>query len=124
VVDSEPEGFTLRFESDAALTRLVAGNKIGLYAVGASRAQRMTVSESRISFWDASIPNAFHEMETATVPAAVIDALARSGTSASAVSWGVTLPAQLKARLDELMQEHRGGKLIIVSTGDIRWEAS
>ena len=123
VVESEPEGFTLRFESDAALTRLVAGNKIGLYAVGASRAQRMTVSESRISFWDASIPNSFHEMETATVPAAVIDALARSGTSASAVSWGVTLPARLKARLDELMLKHRGGKLIIVSDGDIRWEA-
>ena len=124
VIESETEGFTLRFESDAALTRLVAGNKIGLYAVGASRAQRMTVRERRISFWDASIPNSFHEMETATVPAAVIDALARSGTSASDVSWGVTLPARLKASLDELMLEHRGGKLIIVATGDIRWEAS
>lgn len=123
-VASETEGFTLRFESDAALTRLVAGNKIGLYAVGADRAQRMTVSESRVSFWDASIPNSFHEMETATVPAAVIDALARSGTSTSTVSWGVTLPARLKTRLDELMLEHRGGTLIIVSNGDIRWEPS
>jgi hypothetical protein len=122
--ESETEGFTLRFESDAALTRLVAGNKIGLYAVGANRAQRMTVSESRVSFWDASIPNSFHEMESATVPAAVIDALARSGNSASAVSWGVTLPAQLKTKLDQLMLEHRGGTLIIVSNGDIRWEAS
>ncbi len=81
-LESEAEGFTLRFESDAALTRLVAAKSIGVYAVGTSRAQRMTVSESRISFWDASIPNTFHEMETATVPAAVIEALARSGTAA------------------------------------------
>ena len=27
------EGFTLRFESDTALTRLVARNEIGLYAI-------------------------------------------------------------------------------------------
>ncbi len=123
-LESEAEGFTLRFESDAALTRLVAANSIGVYAVGTSRAQRMTVSESRISFWDASVPNTFHEMETATVPAAVIAALARSGTAANAVSWGVTLPVQLRAKLDDLMLEHRGGTLIIVSSGDIRWEAS
>jgi len=123
-LESEAEGFTLRFESDAALTRLVAANSIGVYAVGASRAQRMTVKESRISFWDASVPNTFHEMETATVPAAVIEALGRSGTAADAVSWGVTLPARLKARLDDLMHEHRGGTLVIVSSGDIRWEAS
>lgn len=123
-VESEAEGFTLRFESDAALTRLVAANSIGVYAVGTSRAQRMTVKESRISFWDASVPNTFHEMETATVPAAVIEALGRSGTTANAVSWGVTLPARLKARLDDLMHEHRGGTLVIVSSGDIRWEAS
>lgn len=122
--DVEPDGFTLRFESDAALTRLVAASRIGLYAVGANRAQRMTVNESRISFWDASVPNSFHEMETETVPAAVIDALARSGTATGSVSWGVTLPSRLKAKLDELMLEHSGGTLIIVATGDIRWEAS
>jgi hypothetical protein len=122
--ESEAEGFTLRFESDAALTRLVAANSIGVYAVGPSHAQRMTVSDSRISFWDASVPNSFHEMETATVPTAVIEALSRSGTAENAVSWGVTLPARLKTRLDDLMLEHRGGTLIIVSSGDIRWEAS
>ena len=123
-VERDTEGFTLRFESDAALTRLVATNRIGVYAVGTGRAQRMTVSDSRISFWDASVPNSFHEMETATVPAAVIEALTRSGAAADAVSWGVTLPARLKTRLDELMLEHGGGTLIIVSGGDVRWEAS
>ena len=123
-VESETEGFTLRFESDAALTRLVAASHIGLYALENDRAQRMTVSESRISFWNASIPNAFHEMEKHTVPAAVIDALNRTGTAADSVSWGVTLPGKLKTQLDNLMLEHRGGSLIIVANGEIRWEAS
>ena len=122
--ESETDGFTLRFESDAALTRLVAMRHVGLYAIDSDRAQRMTVSESRISFWDASTPNKFHEMETATVPGAVIDALTRTGTRADAVSWGVTLPARLRTQLDDLMRDHSGGALIIGASGEIRWEAS
>jgi hypothetical protein len=124
VESKEEQGFTLRFESDAALTRLVAASQVGLYAIDHNRAQRMTVSESRISFWDASTPNTFHEMETGTVPVAVIEALSRTGTQADAVSWGVTLPGRLKSQLDTLMNEHRGGSLIIGAGGDIRWEAS
>ncbi len=124
VESEEDTGFTLRFESDAALTRLVAASHVGLYAIENDRAQRMTVSESRISFWDASTPNTFHEMETGTVPVPVIEALTRTGTQAGAVSWGVTLPGKLKTQLDNLMNEHRGGSLIIGAGGDIRWEAS
>ena len=123
-VESEIDGFTLRFESDAALTRLVASSRIGVYAIAGGRAQRMTVSDSRISFWDASTPNTFHEMEAVTVPPAVIEALARSGTDASGVRWGVTLPGRLKSKLDELMHVHDNGALVIVSSGDIQWEAS
>lgn len=123
-VASEEQGFTLRFESDAVLMRLVSASRVGLYAIESDRAQRMTVSESRISFWDASTPNTFHEMETATVPGAVIEALTRTGANANAVSWGVTLPAKLKTRLDALMHEHRGGSLIIDASGEIRWEAA
>lgn len=122
--EPEKEGFTLRFESDAALMRLVAASHVGLYAIESNRAQRMTVSESRISFWDASTPNTFHEMETSTVPNTVIEALSRSGARADGASWGVTLPGRLKTQLDTLMQEHRGGSLIIAASGDIRWEAS
>jgi hypothetical protein len=120
----EPEGFTLRFESDAALTRLVAASRVGVYAIESSRARRMTVSESRISFWDASTPNSFHEMDSTTVPAAVLSALSRTGTSPEAVSWGVTLPGKLTRQLDELMQNHQGGALVIAATGEIRWEAT
>lgn len=119
----QPKGFVLRFESDAALMRAVASSHVGLYALENDKAQRMTVSESRVSFWAASTPNTFHEMEAATVPGPVIDALARTGVNTDAVSWGVTLPGKLKTRLDALMQAHSGGSLIIGAGGDIRWEA-
>ena len=122
-VEPEEAGFTLRFASDAALTRAVAAHQVGVYAIAADRARRMTVSESRISFWDASTPNIFHEMETTTVPAAVIDALVRTGAATEGISWGVTLPGRMKSQLDSLMQEHRGGSLIIEATGNIRWAA-
>ena len=119
----EPEGFILRFESDAALMRLVAAGQVGVYAIEDERARRMKVSESRISFWDASAPNSFHEMEVSTVPLPVVDALARTGADTDKMRWGVTLPGKLKGQLDGLMQDHRGGSLVIGSNGDIRLEA-
>ena len=117
--EAESIGFTLRFESDAALMRAVAASKVGLYAIDAGRAKRMTVSDSRISFWDASTPNTFHEMERTTVPATVIDALTRTGAVGQDISWGVTLPGKMKSQLDALMQSHSGGSLIIGASGDI-----
>ena len=122
-IRAEDEGFTLRFASDAALMRSVAAHRVGVYAIDAGRARRMTVSESRISFWDASTPNSFHEMEADTVPVAVVDALARSGATSGQVQWGVTLPGKMTAQLNALMQEHRGGELIIGAGGNITREA-
>jgi hypothetical protein len=118
------EGFTLRFESDLALTRLVAAGKVGFYALADGRARRMTVSDSRISFWDASAPNSYHEMEAGTVPGPVIDALARAGVNTAEVGWGVTLPGRLRGQLDALMRDHRGGALVIGGDGELRLEAS
>ncbi len=120
----EEKGFTLRFASDAALTRAVAAHHVGVYALESGRAKRMTVSESRISFWDASTPNSFHEMEAHTVPVAVIRALARTGVETGSVDWGVTLPGRMTSQLEALMREHGGGSLIIDASGEIHWEAS
>ncbi len=118
----EQKEFTLRFASDAALTRAVAAHHVGLYALDTTQAKRMTVSESRISFWDASTPNTFHEMDASTVPAAVIDALARTGVATEGIGWGVTLPGKVRTQLDSLMQDHDGGSLIINAAGDVHWE--
>ncbi len=121
---AEEPGFVLRFASDAALMRAVAAHQVGVYAIESGRARRMAVTDSRISFWDASTPNTFHEMESDTVPAAVVAALSQAGVAAGSVSWGVTLPGAMTAQLDTLMQEHRGGSLIIDSNGQVHWEAT
>lgn len=117
-------GFTLRFASDLALTRLVASGQVGFYAIDSGRARRMSVSESRISFWDASTPNAIHQMEASTVPRPVVDALSRTGADATNVDWGVTLPGRLQGKLWALMSEHAGGTLIIGVDGSLTREAS
>lgn len=123
-LEPEDKVFTLRFESDSALTRLVATGQVAFYAIDAGRAQRMTVSDSRISFWDASTPNIFHEMEAATVPQPVVDALLRSGADATGVEWGVTLPGGLSTQLNSLMQQHQGGALVILADGNLKLEQS
>lgn len=120
----EPQGFTLRFESDLALTRLVAIGQVGFYAIESGSAQRMSVAESRISFWSASTPKSFHEMESGTVPGAVIDALSRTGANPRSVQWGVTLPGRMRTQLDTYMRDHRGGSLVIQADGNLELEAS
>ncbi len=116
---AEQEGFTLAFESDLALMRLVAAGRVGLYALSDAGAWRMTVSESRVSFWEASQPNSFHEMEAGTVPEGVVSSLSRSGGAGAGVQWGVTLPAAMRRELDSLMREHNGGNLKIQADGRI-----
>lgn len=118
----EPAGFTLQFESDSALTRLVARNEVGLYAIGTDRALRMNVNRGRFSFWPASTPNEFHEMNAATVPADVLTALERRADSGGAVKWGVTLPATMQRDLNEMLQSADGGALFIAGDGRLRLE--
>ena len=119
----QSEGFTLRFETDLALTRLVARNEVGLYAILPQKSLRMNINRGEMSFWPASVPNEFHEMEASTVPNAVIDALQRSnGHRAQALQWGVTIPPGTARQLDRYLREASGGALIIDADGDLRLE--
>lgn len=119
----QPEGFTLRFESDGALTRRVARNDVGLYAIAEEQSLRMSVNRGRMSFWPASQPNQFHEMDAATVPETVVDALRRSGRLPDAtVKWGVTLPSAMSQQLDRILGDSRGGSIVIAADGDLLLE--
>ena len=115
------EGFTLRFESDLALTRLVSRNEIGLYAIQPGKSLRMSVNRGAVSFWPAGSPGQVHEMDESTVPSNVITAVRRSGT-AGKLKWGVTLPARLTRDLNRFLNEHSGGALVIGANGDMRLE--
>ncbi len=121
--ESSQEGFTLRFEDDIALTRLVARNEVGLYAIFPEKSFRMNVNRGQMSFWPASVPQQFHEMDIATVPKPVVDALQRSnGPRAQGLQWGVTIPSGTARQLDQYLREASGGELIIDADGDLRLE--
>jgi hypothetical protein len=117
------EGFTLRFETDQALTQLVSRNEIGLYAITSGNALRMTINRDKAEFWSASLPKRFHEMDVATVPESVVRALQKStNISTEPTKWGVTLPTVMSAKLNTYMQEYRGGALVIGADGILRME--
>ena len=116
------QGFTLQFESDTALTRLVARNEVGLYAIATDKSLRMNVNRGRFSFWPASTPNEFHEMEVSTVPADVMDALHRSQGHHASVQWAVTLPANMQQQLNDILRSTEGGTLLIAGDGQLRLE--
>jgi hypothetical protein len=116
-------GFTLKFETDLALTRLVARNEVGLYAIGPEKSLRMNVNRGRLSFWPASIPNEFHEMDAATVPEDVVLALRRSmGLQNESIKWGVTLPPDMQDQLTLFMNTAESGALLITARGDVQLE--
>ena len=116
-------GFTLKFETDLALTRLVARNEVGLYAIGPEKSLRMNVNRGRLSFWPASIPNEFHEMDAATVPEDVVLALRRSmGLQNESIKWGVTLPPDMQDQLTLFMNTAESGALLITRRGDVQLE--
>ena len=124
-VETEPvvEGFTLRFEDELALTRLVARDEVGLYAIQPDRSFRMSINRGEMSFWPASTPNQFHEMDTTTVPPAVLEAFVRrDGSTAQTLQWGVTIPAATSRQLEQHLREADGGALIIDARGDLRLE--
>jgi len=122
-VSTESEGFTLRFADDLALTRLVARNEVGLYAIAADKSLRMNVNRGAFSFWPASVPNEFHEMDKLTVPNDVRSAFQRvNAAQRDDVKWGVTLPSSMQQQLNTYLGEARGGSLIIDADGTLRLE--
>lgn len=120
VVEAAPaeEGFTLRFETDRALTALVARQLVGFYAITPEKSLRMSISEDAISFWPASLPGRYHEMDESTVPADVIAAY-RKSSRADDTKWGVTLPASMSRELNTLLANESGGSLVIAASGQI-----
>ena len=117
------QGFTLRFETDMALTRLVARNEVGLYAITPEKSLRMNVNRGKFGFWAASVPNQFHEMDETTVPDEVLNALRRaSSVKSSDVKWGVTLPTKMRQQLNGFLSEFEGGSLVIGADGSLRRE--
>ncbi|HZX25041.1 MAG TPA: hypothetical protein VFF18_16025 [Woeseiaceae bacterium] len=120
----EPQpGFSLRFDSDAALVGLVERKEVSLYAFARDRVWRFMMVDGRPAFRTAAAPGQVHEMTPQTVPADVLDTLRRSAVvPPGGVRWGVTLPPATAAALGRVIATNDGGELVIDADGFLRLE--
>ena len=116
---TDRQGFTLRFESDAALDRLVAAGSVRLYAMSGEQAWRLSMTTGRPVAVQASFPRWFHEMSAATVPAHYSRSLEDAAPGRTTVVWGVQLPAVAKQSIASLMRQRQGGALLIRADGRV-----
>lgn len=115
------KGFTLRFESDEVLSRLVARDVVSLYAVTPSGTSRLSIDGDKPAFWSASAPSRIHEMDPSTVPENLLAAWRRkNGNHPSSVQWGVALPPAMSRQLNEFLSAGDGGSLVIDESGNLR----
>ncbi len=121
---AEPQpGFSLRFDSDAALVGLVERGEVALYAFAGEQVWRFMIVDDRPAFRSADTPGQIHEMAPDTVPGPVLDALRRSVVlPGGGLRWGVTLPPPTAAALGRVLATNDGGELVIDADGFLRLE--
>lgn len=115
------KGFTLRFASDAALQKQVAGGDVGLFAMADKQAWRLSLAERRPIFTDAPFPRWFHEMAASTVPGEYVKRLKMvvDPKAHASVVWGVQLPPATKQDIASLTRGRQGGDLVIAANGRV-----
>ena len=123
------QGFSLRFASAAALDRQVAAGSVSLYGMLDQQAWQLSMLAGTPAVATASFPKQFHEMSAATVPAHYLQSLKNKadGRRASAVVWGVQLPAATSTAIASLLQQQQaqgqqGGALVIQGDGRVTLE--
>jgi hypothetical protein len=118
---SAADGYILRFASDAALQTLIAGGQVFFYAVAGRKAWRLHLTGGRPAYVTTKSPAQIYEMESATVPLDYTTAFERqvAAFGRTAVTWGVTLPAQTAAAINRLTRGQNGGDLVIMPDGEV-----
>jgi hypothetical protein len=119
----------LRFASAAALDRQVAAGSVSLFGMLDQQAWQLSMLAGTPAVATASFPKQFHEMSAATVPAHYLQSLKNKagGRGASAVVWGVQLPAATSTAIASLLQQQQaqgqqGGALVIQGDGRVTLE--
>ena len=115
------DGYILRFASDTALQTLISAGQVIFYAVAGKKTWQLRLIDGRPEYISAENPPQIYEMKTATVPIdyalAYEQQVAASGRSA--MTWGVTLPAQTTASINRLIKGKKGGDLVIMPDGEV-----
>ena len=116
------KGFSLQFESPAALEGLIGRKEVGFFAMLGSRTWQLRLEGTVARFEIADKPREFHEMTPETVPGryrkALLEAVAALGSSA--VLWGVTLPERTRTAIQQAMAAHGSGTLVIDVRGGVK----
>jgi len=118
---SAKEGYILRFASEAALQTLISGRKVNFYAVAGKKTWQLRLTGGRPGYIATKNPQQIYEMENATVPIEYAVAFQQQVATFSpiAVTWGVTLPAQTTASIQQLIRGQKGGHLLIMPDGEV-----
>lgn len=120
------EGLSLRFASDAALLALVAQRRVDVFGWVGKTAWKLSSERGLLSFVSAPVPKRFHSMTPDTVPSAIALSLHQAvpRLTANTITWGVTLPADTTHQLEQLVNKHTSGTLVIHANGRVRFESA
>ena len=122
-VQKKQEGFTLGFESNTALLKLLKKeNQVALYIFAGNKTWKLKVKKSGdVVFLFAPVPKKIYQMDYQTVPEKIIKAgkqvVATFGKTA--ITYAVVLTPQISHQFLDLMKKKRGGKLLISATGKV-----
>lgn len=121
VKPSDKKGYTLRFASDEALQALVSGGQVVFYAIAGKKTWQLRLTGGRPGYISAANPARIYEMEAATVPIEYTSAFEQqvAAFGRTAVTWGVTLPAQTTASINRIIKGQNGGDLVIMPGGEV-----
>jgi hypothetical protein len=117
----EQVGFTLRFQSDEALLKLVSEERVHLYALDSTASLVLRKRPTALVFEPATPPRQLHEMELSSVPDSVRVRYARASgrSAASDNTFGVVLPPSMLREINGLVSGRRGGELRIAGDGSV-----
>ena len=123
VADAEQRGFTLGFDSNEVLLQLLKkGTQVEFYIVSGTRSWKLTVEKSgSVAFSPFPSPVRIYQMDHHTVPQKILSAGRRvvAAFGSASVIYGVALSTDIAHRIDRLMQEKKGGDLVITSENKV-----
>jgi hypothetical protein len=112
-------GLMLRFESDAALLRMVGRGEAGVFVIAGTRVLALDIRRG-VEFNAAPSPARMHVITTDTVPA-----LLRAGFEGPAdATWGVTLPGATLDAMRPHIERGDEGVLVIAEDGSVSLETN
>lgn len=122
----EKEGFTLGFASNQVFLQLLQKqDKVAFYILSGSKSWQLKVENTgSVAFFPSPPPKRIYEMDSRTVPQKIIRAGRRMVAAFGKVSvtYGVALSPEITSRIGSLMQEKKGGDLVISSKSTVTLE--